>query len=124
MPEYLVSYDLRKVRDYRAIIEKLSELKGAWKPVESVWIIPQFSTASALRAYLDPALDADDGLIVVELGPDQSFRNPDGRRSVGLEQYFGIPHTLVPTKGSISPEMRSAVLNALFQSRLRPPGTF
>jgi hypothetical protein len=112
MPSYLVSYDLRKLRNYDALYDRLKLLPGAWKPLESVWIIPEFSSSRALRLHIDPALDTDDGLIVLELGPDQSFRNPDsapfGFGLAGLIQLNALS-----TSGGFGLDPKREIANAL-----------
>lgn len=66
MPKYLVSYDLRKQRNYAALIKQLRDW-GAISPLESVWLANLNGTAAAVRDVLKAHIDADDGLMVVEL---------------------------------------------------------
>ncbi len=112
MPSYVVSYDLRKLRNYDALYARLKHLPGAWKPLDSFWIIPEFTSSRALRLHIDPALDNDDGLVVLELGADQSFRNPDSAtRAFGLAGLIQL--NALSTSGGFGLDPKREIANAL-----------
>ena len=65
---YLISYDLRNPgRDYRTLWAELHRL-GAVKVLESQYAVRRNQTnAEGLRNYLLEFIDANDGLLVVEI---------------------------------------------------------
>ncbi|WP_427024861.1 hypothetical protein ACP4J4_02670 [Aureimonas ureilytica] len=66
MPNYLISYDLRKQRNYDALIQQLRDW-NCISPLRSVWLGTLNGTASGVRDALRKHCDGDDGLLVVEL---------------------------------------------------------
>lgn len=68
MPKYLVTYDLRKQRNYAGLIKVLRDWK-AISPLESVWFATLTGPAGTITNLLRAQMDADDGLLVVELKP-------------------------------------------------------
>jgi hypothetical protein len=75
MPAFLITYDLRKVRNYDGLIGALRNWK-AISPLESVWLADIAASASSIRDSLQALVDADDGILVVELklGADWATR--------------------------------------------------
>lgn len=66
MPLYVVSFDLRRRKDYQALWDEMRRLVGH-KPLKSVYFLNVDATmASALRDHLARFIDDDDQLIVVE----------------------------------------------------------
>ncbi|WP_245431985.1 hypothetical protein [Aminobacter aminovorans] len=64
----MISYDLRKVRNYDGLIKILR----GWKcisPLKSLWLGTLTGPAGTIRDLLRAQMDSDDGLIVVELKP-------------------------------------------------------
>lgn len=72
VPAYMISYDLRKVRNYDALIKALRTMKCI-SPLKSVWFGTLVGPASEIRKILMKEMDADDGLIVVELKPGSDW---------------------------------------------------
>jgi len=75
--KFVITYDLRKVRDY----DKVYELLGKWKAVrilESVWLAGIEGTASQVVDALRKQADFDDGLAVIQL------KNPGDWATVGV----------------------------------------
>jgi hypothetical protein len=66
MPAYLISYDLRKFRNYDSLIKALRNMKCV-SPLKSVWFGSLKGPASTIRDILRKEMDDDDGLLVVEL---------------------------------------------------------
>lgn len=66
MPAYMISYDLRNIRNYDALIRQLRDW-NCISPLRSVWLGQLTGTATAIRNHLLPLVDGDDGLIVLEL---------------------------------------------------------
>jgi len=71
MALYLVSYDLRKQRDYQTLWDELRDF-DAVRILESDWCFRRFNTtAVGLRDHFAQFIDADDGLFVVEMSESQ-----------------------------------------------------
>lgn len=66
MALYIVSYDLRKKRDYPAIWKAL-ETAGAVKLLESLWLLDVPLSATAVRDKFGAEMDADDGIAIVQI---------------------------------------------------------
>ena len=67
---YLVTYDLRKDRDYDALYKRLRQGLKAQRVLESVWIVLTPLGIDALFESIKEVLDSDDGLFVVEISTD------------------------------------------------------
>lgn len=65
MAIFIVSYDLIQDQDYEALRDELDRL-GGHKTQLSCYLVKQGSTAQALRDHLEPFVDNDDRLMVVE----------------------------------------------------------
>eukprot|EP00820_Chromera_velia_P031768 Cvel_14148.t1-p1 / transcript=Cvel_14148.t1 / gene=Cvel_14148 / organism=Chromera_velia_CCMP2878 / gene_product=hypothetical protein / transcript_product=hypothetical protein / location=Cvel_scaffold997:3705-3962(+) / protein_length=86 / sequence_SO=supercontig / SO=protein_coding / is_pseudo=false len=68
MPLYIISYDLRKQRNYAALYDLLNE----WEAVtllESVWLAELKGPCDIIRARVDQ----DDGVAVIELQPGMDW---------------------------------------------------
>ncbi len=66
MPLYVISYDLRKVRNYEPLLKQLRDWKCE-KALESVWMGELRGPAETVRDLLGQYMDSDDGLLVLEL---------------------------------------------------------
>lgn len=65
---YLISYDLRRARNYGGLYELLAYW-GARKLLESVWLADLAGPANVIRDIIVNTCDADDGIAVIELHP-------------------------------------------------------
>lgn len=66
MKSYLVSYDLKKNRNYQKLYDAL-DVMGAKRILESTWFFKERNTNSDyLRDYFKTVIDSDDVLIVSE----------------------------------------------------------
>ncbi|OYW51155.1 MAG: hypothetical protein B7Y36_18940 [Novosphingobium sp. 28-62-57] len=73
MSIWTVSYDLRSPgRNYEALYKALRSVPFA-HILESVWLIEAVGPASRIRDELSKTLDANDGLIVVEIPPNADW---------------------------------------------------
>lgn len=92
MPTYLVSYDLRKVRNYDNLINELRTSRFI-SPLKSVWLGVSTHNSETIRDILRRHMDADDGIMVLEIKPTSNWAtfNLDGndqaldfiRRNIG-----------------------------------------
>lgn len=72
MALFLLSYDLRKVRDYQKLYDELNNF-GAVKVLESCWCFKRFKiNAEGLRNYFKQFIDNDDGLWVSQIAEDNA----------------------------------------------------
>jgi hypothetical protein len=71
MALYLLSYDLRKDRDYQTLYDELDQFKAV-RVLESCWCFKRFNTnAEGLRDYFKKFIDKDDGLWVSQIAEDK-----------------------------------------------------
>ena len=68
MPMFLISYDLRKQRNYQPLYETMTEWR-AKLVLQSVWLADLKGPAETIVEILMPLVDGDDALLVVELAP-------------------------------------------------------
>lgn len=69
MALFVISYDLRKQRNYDDLLKQLRDWNCV-SPLKSVWFGSLTGSASAVRDALKKHIDNDDGLMVVELKPE------------------------------------------------------
>lgn len=69
MPNILISYDLLKPgQNYNELYDAIKNISGFWShPVESVWIVDTYKSASDVRDLLKSHIDSNDKLFVTEL---------------------------------------------------------
>jgi hypothetical protein len=88
MTAYEVSYDLRQPgRNYQPLWDRLK----AWNAVrvlESVWIIPEAKSATAVRDDLVQYLDSNDGLLVSGMTGEAAWKNLKGSADKFLLDRF------------------------------------
>ncbi len=72
MPAYLISYDLRKVRNYETLVNQLREW-SCISPLESLWLGQLKGNAATIRDILMSHIDSDDGLLVMEIKPTSDW---------------------------------------------------
>ena len=63
---YLVSYDLRKVKNYSKLYECLHQWK-AQRLLDSLWIVHVQGPSNTIRQILMNYVDGDDSLAIIEL---------------------------------------------------------
>lgn len=68
MPHFLITYDLRKVRNYQPLYDALNNWKAV-RLLESVWLVDLKGPAQTVRDLLAQFIDRDDGIAVLELRP-------------------------------------------------------
>lgn len=66
MPLYVISYDLRKQRNYDSLLKTLRDA-GAVRMLASLWLANLTGDAAQVRDVLRLHMDADDGLGLIEL---------------------------------------------------------
>ncbi|MDP3674385.1 MAG: hypothetical protein Q8R44_04735 [Novosphingobium sp.] len=68
MSTFAITYDLRRPgKDYTTLIKVISSLPGAVHYQQSAWFVRWTGTASSLRDFLRPYLDANDLLMVMQV---------------------------------------------------------
>lgn len=74
MSAYIVSYDLRKQRDYESLYEALKSYWTYAKVLESLWVVVSWKTAIEIRNHLSWYVDEDDWLIVIKSGREWAWK--------------------------------------------------
>ena len=70
---YIISYDLRKQRNYEALYDAIKSY-GTWAHIlESLWAIATSHTATEVRDHLAKFIDSDDGLFVIKSGKEAAW---------------------------------------------------
>jgi hypothetical protein len=71
MKVYIVSYELRKKKNYTGLYEQLKASEGWWHYLDSTWLIATRENAKQLYKRLKPHLDeVEDSILVIEAGAD------------------------------------------------------
>lgn len=74
MPNLLVSYDLNKLGQRYAAVEKHLRAQDAWaKPLETVWVITTTKSATTLRDELVKLVDQNDQILVGTISGIRSY---------------------------------------------------
>jgi hypothetical protein len=81
MGKYLITYDLvgtdETSEDYKRLIEEIKSYSDYVKLQKSVWAVESFLSAAEIFDYLEPFIDSDDRLLVIEVKPsERKIRNP------------------------------------------------
>lgn len=81
MGKYLVTYDLvgsdETSEDYERLIDEIKSYSDYVKLQKSVWAIETSLSAAELFSYLEPFIDSNDRLLVIEVKPsERKIRNP------------------------------------------------
>ncbi len=66
MNNLVISYDLRKQRNYQQLYDAIASLGNAEKVLESVWYVNSAYSVVQCRDYLRRYIDSDDGLVVFD----------------------------------------------------------
>ena len=70
---YIISYDLRKERDYPSLYEAIKSY-GTWARItDSTWAIVTNKSAVKIRDHLLETIDEDDRLFVVKSGAEAAW---------------------------------------------------
>lgn len=70
---YLVTYDLRKERNYEALHNAIKSY-GLWaKILESTWAVVSDKTAMEVTNHLKNSIDNDDGIFVVKSASEAAW---------------------------------------------------
>ena len=78
---YIISYDLRKERDYEKLYEVIKEY-GTWARIlKSTWAIFTSESADEIFNNLKDVLDDDDGLFVIQSGTESAWYNINCRNT-------------------------------------------
>lgn len=72
---YLVSYDLRKSKDYARIEKTLERYAVRARVLLSQWLIQTDETSDQIIAAVRAGVDADDGILVTEVTKNMQWRN-------------------------------------------------
>ena len=88
MALFVVSYDLRKKKDYQPLWDEMDRL-GGHKPLESVYFLNVNSKdAATLIAHLRKFIDDDDQVIAVEFDKRPGTLRAKSGTKEWLDKYF------------------------------------
>lgn len=80
MKHFIISYDLRKARNYQPVWSAL-ESWGAVRLLESLWVVSLNSGTAQIRDALQSLVDNDDGVAVIELKPGSDWSTLNAQRA-------------------------------------------
>jgi len=69
MANYVVTYDLEKVRDYQKVYKAMDSV-SAVRLLGSVWLMTSHRDAGELLDWMRGVTDSDDNIAIVKLGSD------------------------------------------------------
>ena len=72
---YIISYDLRRNRNYDALYDAIKSYPKWARIVESTWAVVTSKSAVQIRDHLIQVLDDDDRVFVVKSGAEAAWRN-------------------------------------------------
>lgn len=72
---YIISYDLRRNRNYDDLYDAIKSYPKWARIVESTWAVVTNKTAVQVRDHLSRILDEDDRVFVVKSGTEAAWRN-------------------------------------------------
>lgn len=72
---YIISYDLRKTRDYESLYSAIKSYSKWARITESTWAVVTSKSAVEIRDHLASVMDGDDRLFVVKSGVEAAWRN-------------------------------------------------
>ena len=72
---YIISYDLRKNRDYNSLHKAIKSYSKWARITESTWAVVTNKSAVEIRDHLISVMDGDDRLFVVKSGVEAAWRN-------------------------------------------------
>jgi hypothetical protein len=87
LAHYAVTYDLVKNKDYKRLIDELTEME-AHRPALSVWFLDWPGDAESLLAHLRAFIDDDDKLIVIRFDWRPATRKPFEGTKAWLDARF------------------------------------
>ena len=70
---YLISYDLRKKKDYESLYKAIKAYSGWAHILESTWAVTTNLSAKQVRDDLKKHIDSDDGLFVLKSGVEAAW---------------------------------------------------
>jgi hypothetical protein len=88
MAHVLITYDLKRTKDYPKLWEELRRL-GACKPLLSVWVARLDNTTEPIREHLRGFVDADDKILVIDLQESWASLNLTDPEITCLKQAIG-----------------------------------
>lgn len=73
MATLLVGYDLDKPgQDYTKLVDKLNSFPAHWHCLDSTWMVVADLTPEQLRDQLQPLIDQNDKLLVIDVSNDSA----------------------------------------------------
>lgn len=87
MAVFIVTYDLRKQRNYKSLHDRLTNMGGV-HTLKSVYFISLNVTASQLLEDLSRYIDRDDAICVARLAHDVAWKDDNSNYDSALMDIF------------------------------------
>ncbi len=91
MSVYIVSYQLRKKKNYTGLFEQLKALPGWLHYLDSTWLIATEEGANQLYNRLSPHLDQEDSILIIQAGTDMQGWLPKDAWKWIHQNLLGLP---------------------------------
>jgi hypothetical protein len=75
MATFIISYDLRKERDYEELYKAIRSFETYARITDSTWAVVTTETTVQVRAFLKKHLDKDDRLFIIKSGVGAAWSN-------------------------------------------------
>lgn len=75
MNTYIITYDLRKQRDYNSLYEGIKSYWTWARILESTWAVKANGSAEDVFNFLNTFIDGDDGLFVIKSWSNAHWKN-------------------------------------------------
>jgi hypothetical protein len=74
MATYAINYDLKKPgQNYQPLYDAIKKYGTHWHCMDSFWIVKTSDSASQVHANLHSHIDANDALMVSQMGPEAAW---------------------------------------------------
>ena len=72
---FIISYDLRKEKDYEALYEAIKSYSNWAHITDSTWAVLTTKGAKEVRDYIKSKMDSDDRIFVIKSGVEAAWSN-------------------------------------------------
>lgn len=91
MKTYVVSYELRKKKNYIGLYEQLKASSGWWHYIDSTWLVATEESANELYNRLKPHLDQEDSILIIQAATDMQGWLPKDAWKWIHQTLLGLP---------------------------------
>lgn len=91
MSVYIVTYQLRKKKNYVGLFEQLEASPAWWHYLDSTWLVATQEDANQLCDRLAPHLDKEDSILVIQAGTEMQGWLPEDAWKWIMRNLLGLP---------------------------------